>query len=451
METRIMKIVTTITIFLSFALCGCVRSVTSSQYRSNVANEGIVYSLPKTRLQVTITYTIRSTTQLKNGVPGLSTKKVLISKPVEIKPLLVPDTDNTFVISGENLVKDSRLDASFNFQVTENQLLAAVSSEARDKSPEIIQGLVGSGIAIAKMAATAGEETKPALLKAIDARLEKINIELKTLVESADEKKVKKMDQLLKEQAKLLEMAKSYLKNNAEQMEEKDIVYTQIVDPGSFTSDNKCTCNNKEMSACTCIEIGAPAAMLGVAGQNEVPNITIELFANKNQIEYATKAKNKFFSSQDSETPIDGVLYRVPAPIRVRVTVAPKNVVVFDDEIPFAQLGPINKVDAKYKMMASRKTRIIFSPHTGSIKEYGVEATSSAEAAAQALDTSLSKLQTAVASIKKNQDAAEAAKKTPEQNALDELNMRKKLLEAESDLIKAQQELDKLKTGSGTN
>jgi len=194
-------------------------------------------------------------------------------------------------------------------------------------------------------------------------------------------------------------------------------------------------------------EISAPAAKLEDFPQAEVPSTRIELFVTEEQFK---NANNKFFS-ETSGTLEPSVIYRVPTPVRVRVIVAPKNVVVFDGEIPFAQLGPFNKVEAKYKLWAKRKTQINFSPNTGSIKEYGVEATSSAEAVAKALDTSLSKVQTAVDDIRKKQETAEAAKKTPEKIKLDELEIQRKLLEAESALIKAQQELNKLKSGFGSN
>jgi len=405
-----MKPLTTGAIIFSLVVCGCVRTVTTQPYRLNEVNSGMVYSLPKTQLQVTITYTIRSKTKLQNGVPVLNTKSIVISKPVVIQPLLVSDTNNTFVLSGEKLVKDARLDASFKFQVNDNQLLAGVTSEALDKSPEILQGLVSSGISIAKMIAVAGE-MPPTPLKEIGERISQINVELASLAKSADP--------------------------NTDQTEEKDIAYTRILDLADFKRPDKWLVT----------EISAEAAKLGDFGQAEVPSTRIELFVSEEQLK---NANNKFFS-ETSRTLEPSVIYRVPTPVRVRVIVSPKNVEVFDGEIPFAQLGPFNKVEAKYKLWAKRKTQITFSPATGSIKEYGVEATSSAEAVAKALDTSLSKVQTTVDDIRKKQEATEAAKKSPEKIKLDELEIQRKLLEAESALFKAQQELSKLKSGFGSN
>ena len=437
-----MKTLSIAAIILSFVVCGCIQSVTTSPYRKNESNSGVVYSLPKTRLQVTVTYTIRSTTNRENGVPTQNTKEVIIAKPVVIQPLLVSDPNNIFVLSGENLVKDARLDASFKFQVYENQLLAGVTSEAQDKSPEILQGLVSTGISIAKMIAMAGEK-KPALLENIGERLKQINNQLVSLVlpKSQDKRKAEldQIDKLLKEQAKLIDIAKKYIENNSDQIEVKDISHTQILDITNVK-------DFKRVNECLVAEVRAQKDLLGVP-ESEIPVTKIELLVSEEQV---NNANNKFFKD-DHIPPENGVIYRVPTLIRVKVTVAPNNILVFDDEIPFVQVGPFNKVEAKYKMLADRKTQITFSPTSGSIKEYGVEATSSAEAVAKALDTSLSKVQTAVTDIKKNQDAIEAAKKTTEQKILDELGMRKKLLEAESDLIKAQQELDKLKSGSGSN
>jgi len=141
----------------------------------------------------------------------------------------------------------------------------------------------------------------------------------------------------------------------------------------------------------------------------------------------------------------------VPTPVRVRVTVAPKAVVVLDGEISFAQLGPFNQVEAKYKTWAKRTTQITFSPKTGSLSEYGVDATSSAEAATSALGTSLGKTQAAVEEIRKTQAAADAKKTSPNQLRLNDLEMQRDLLKAEADVIKARQELDQARAAIGSN
>jgi hypothetical protein len=431
-----MKTHITVSIAILALFSGCARSVTTAPYVLNKRNSGVVYALPKTRLRVTVTYTVIAKTKIENGIASPLPKEIVIAKPVVIEPLLVSDTKNTFVLSGERLVKDSRLDASFKFQLNDNQTLASVTSESLDKSPEIFQGLVGSGISIAKMVAVAGAGGIPTPLKEIGARIKVIDNEVAALATGNDTDKATKIKKLLDEESVLMDAAKRYLELNGEKSEEKDIAYIQILDVADFSKVGNSYTK----------EVAVPAAKLGDFNQPAIPVLKIELLLTDDQM---ARAKANFFSD-DKAKPDPSIVYRVPTPVRVKATAAPKNVVVFEDDILFAQIGPFNSVEAKYKLWAKRKTAITFSATTGSVKEYGVESTSSAEAAAKALDTSLTKVQGAVVDIQKAQAAAEAAKKTPEQTKIIELDTQKKLLEAEAALIKAQQELDKLKPGSGS-
>ncbi len=434
MKTRIVT-----ALALGLMLCGCVRTVTTQPYRLNESNSGVVYALPKTRLQVTIPYTIRYTTTLQNGVPAGTAQDVLISKPVALQPLLLPDPDNTFVLSGENLVKDASLDASFKFQVNDNQLLAAITSDAQDKSPQIFQGLVASGIAVAKMVAVAGPAGKaPPVLAALGERINQITEEI-AAAEKLDDpgKAVARLDLLLKEQARLQEEVKRFQENNMAKVEEKEMAYTRALDLTDFRREGEWLV----------ADICAPPAMLGDFATAEVPAVRIELQITEDQ---QRNAKARRFPNS-SRPPEPGVVYRVPTPVRVRVTVAPKAVVVLDGEISFAQLGPFNQVEAKYKTWAKRTTQITFSPKTGSLSEYGVDATSSAEAATSALGTSLGKTQAAVEEIRKTQAAADAKKTSPNQLRLNDLEMQRDLLKAEADVIKARQELDQARAAIGSN
>jgi hypothetical protein len=427
-----MTTLTPLLAIIAIALCGCVRSIMTGPYQPNAMNNGVVYSLPTTRLKITITYTIEKRTETVNGIPKMPTNTITISKPVVIEPVFAADAKNSFVLSGEGLIKDARLDASFKFQVGENQLLTGATTDVTDKTPEVLQGLVGSGISVAKMAAMAGEDQRDALEK-VGQRLKQINDKIAELSASDDDpKKLEKIDALQKEQAALLAFVAKYRELNTVKIEERDAVYTTTLGLAAFEWTGKYWENT----------LRPPGAQFGDFGDAAVPSAIVKVFATPDQY---VNSKKQLVVGEPGER---GVLYRSPTPLRTTVTAGPNNIVSFDDYVPFAQVGPFNKVEARYKVFAKRKTTIAFSPTTGNLKEYGIESTSSAEAAAKALDASLGKVQTATAEIKKAQEAAEAAKKTPEQTKLADLEAKKKLVEAEAQLIKAQEELDKLKAAS---
>jgi len=449
-------------VLITIVANGCVRSVTSNPYNPRSTNDGVVYSLPKTRLKLTITYTIEKETTLKNGIPVSKEETVKISKPIVVEPILAPDWSNTFVLSGEGLAKDSRLALSFKFAVGENQLLTSVTTDVTDKTPEAIGSLVGAGISIAKMAAVAGEEKVPPPLQKVQARLRAIDDEFATLASQSDPKKLEKLDALVKEQQALVAFAAKYQELNTPKTEQREVTYSRVLDFADLSWDSP--------GSLWTTAVQAPGKMLGPnINDYDVPRATIEVFATSDQHTNATTP----FAVPDKGA--DGILYRAPVPLHTKITIAPNSVVVFDDLIAFAQAGAVDKVQARYKVFSNRKTSVTFSTATGSLKEYGVDTTSSAEAAAKALDTSLTKVQTAVTDIQKaqkdaklaeletqkklvdaqaallkaQQDAAKA--QTPEQEKLADLDTKKKVADAEAALIKAQQELDKLKSGSGPN
>jgi hypothetical protein len=384
-----------------------------------------------TRIKASITYTIQKETKMSNGIPISKTDTVSIGKPVTFESIIAPDEVNSFVLSGDGLAKDSRLDMSFKFTVGDNKLLTSVSSDITDKAPEVIEGLVGSGISIAKMIAAAGDKI-PELLQKVRTRLDGINNEIVSLASQSAPKKLEKIDALVKEQQALLSFVAKYQELNGTKTEERDVVYSVVLSLGDFMWNAEAKTWTKDVKA--------PGKKLGDnINDNDVPMTRIEISGTADQ--YANSIA-KYKISGDGE---DGILYRSPVFLRTKVTVAPTNILVYDDYIPFIQAGPINKVEARYKAFANRKTTISFSPSTGSIKEYGVDAKSSAEAIAKSVDSSLTKTQTALEVIRK---AQEGAKKSPEETKLADLEMQKKLADAEANLIKAQQELNKLKAGS---
>jgi len=99
---------------------------------------------------------------------------------------------------------DTALDSSFKFTINDNLLLAGVTADATDKTVEILQGVVSAGLSVAKVAAMAGDGTKPPMDKVAN-RLKAINEQIAKLAMESDPngnepKKMARLDALLKEQ-----------------------------------------------------------------------------------------------------------------------------------------------------------------------------------------------------------------------------------------------------------
>ena len=439
-----------LSLFALLALSGgCVSSVTTLPYRPSGENHGTVYALPLTRLKASVTYTIRQSVAWQNGSPVETNSFIYISKPVQLETVIVPDPTNRFVLSGDKLTKDSRLDATFKFAVDDNQLLTAVSSDVTDKTPEAIGSFVASGISIAKIAMAAGQATnRPALLAAVEQRLVAIDGEMAALVADSSitqsTNRTDKLAALVTEQGALLAVITNYHQLNTVKTDDRDVIYSEILD----VSDMKPKANHWFKT------VRAPGNRLGKKiNDNDVPAITIDLYLT------AAQHTNAVATYPLGVKGANLILYREVNPVRTTVTVAPDNIVVFDGPLPFVQAGPINAVEARSKAFGKRTTTIVFSATTGSIKEYGVTSTSSLQGVAGALDTTSSKVLTGITDIqtaqstadaakKAAQAAAAAAKKTPEQIQTDQLTQQTALLEAQAALIKAQQALDALKAGN---
>lgn len=390
---------------------------------------GVVYALPRTRVDVTVTYTVKSTTLQKNGVAApTAARSASIKTPVTVTPVLVADDDNRFILSGEGLAKDGRLDSNFKFAVNDKQLLTSVSADLTDKSPETFQSLVGAAISIAKIAAVAGadpvEDDYAARIGVLDTKI--------IAVSRADGKdRMKEMKALIDERALLVGALEKYREANSPVVAETAIPYTVSL-------------NLDVLVAGGTQDIKAPASLLGIPDA-AVPVVRVTLACSTEQ--KANAALRVFAGS--AEKPKDGVYYRVPSPARLQLALVKGNdtIPLFDAPVTFAHFGAIHYVEARYKMWARRKTTINFSEATGSLRDYGVESTSSAAAAATALDASLGKVQEAVAELKKQKEEAAAKVQSDDDKKLAALEQKQKLLDAELGVLKSEKALAKEKAG----
>ena len=134
------------------------------------------------------------------------------------------------------------------------------------------------------------------------------------------------------------------------------------------------------------------------------------------------------WSCVERDAHLDGLLFRIPAPVLETVLVDDTPVTQVHQSV--AQAGGFSWVPVQSHMFSSTTIGLTLSEINGGATEYGYGATSSAEAIANALQSSA---EAAQPSVKTLEDAAI-------QGEIDRLKKEKELLDAEAALKKAKSE-----------
>ena len=411
------------------------------QATSQHVQRGVIYGLPKTLLKITVPYTIVRRTLVQNGVtqaPPLA-PSVEVRKPIKIEPIYIADPSNLYVMTGAELFDSIWLDTSTKLTVGSNAMLSAVESDVTDKGPEVASSTVSSALTIAKLVAAAGPaEGEP--MPTIKTRLRKIGDALKIAIEeyamASDDAVLKKskdkIDALLAERTMLLTIVKAYEDASTQTETLTEVEYTITIDPSDPTAF--ATIAGKPFLQHT---LTPPIEIFGSDCRGVTPTVVAVNL-------YRSTLDQSISSQRAITTKIEGIPYRSAVPIRVTVDIG--GAPAFDGYIPMSQYGSVAVADAKYKPWAHMKTAAKFDPITGSLVEYGVDASSSAEKAAKVLDESATKISTTLGEIQKARtDAATAAAAKPQAD----LTAQKNELQAQYDLDKLRVEYEKWKKDNG--
>jgi hypothetical protein len=418
---------------MTSAASGCATHSISSDYVKPTAalpTKGVVYALPKTRLKVTVTYTVSTTTIYSNGVKSIAVPAVSIRAPVVVEALLVGDRDNMFVAKGDKLIDAATLDTTFKITLGSEQLLTGVSADTSDKSGEVLKNIVGSAISVAKILAVAGTGTSQTITK-IQQAIDKIDASIAALADSTDGQRAAKIKALIEERKALVDFLGSLQEDNKSTTEDKQATYSTIVDVNSMTWD--------PATLVWTADVQAPPNLVGVANASAVPKVTLKIFATGDE---HTRALTKYESL--SATDREGILYRIPAYLHVQGEVVGQSTVL-DGYLPIMQAGLVGTLEAKSKSFTKRNTSITFDGQTGALKEFGVVTESSAAASTKAISESLGSVQTAVADLKKAREDEKNAEKSDAQVETASLKEQTDLINAQFALIEAQQKLDAAK------
>lgn len=159
-------------------LTGCTSCLTLRPYSpptEDVLNvqTGLVYFLPKTEVDVKVTYSIYEENKWKADVQGNPIKKdkdgnnlkpvasvniIEIDTAPEIQTVTIPDTNLGFTLDPTDMVRFGVGIKDGKFEVNSDGLLTSAGVSFQDKSLETAQAVVKTGISLAKLAAVAAIE-----------------------------------------------------------------------------------------------------------------------------------------------------------------------------------------------------------------------------------------------------------------------------------------------------
>jgi hypothetical protein len=305
---------------------GCTSKVSVRPYEES--STGLSFMLPKTLLQLKITYT--GTTKSCPKKP-ISTK-VTVEKPIEYSTVLVGDPSHSYVIDTTKLSSANVEVKEFKVALNENGYITDINAAFNDKTAEIAKGILTTGINVAKLVTTAGkkQETTP------DCKEEKKEITVIRLIDPTE------------------------------------LSYEKVGDHYEATYEE--TPKIKELF------------------ENKAEVVPIKfVFIAKDDIGNTGKAPNPLqdpaWKMKENGHYVDALPYRKPTPLLISFIAKGQE----RERRPFviSQAGKLSFLPITSKAFADRKTSVKFSPNTGGVTEYSFSTTSSGERLATTLaDTS---------------------------------------------------------------
>ncbi|MFA5203187.1 MAG: hypothetical protein WC708_02185 [Lentisphaeria bacterium] len=344
---------------------------------------GLVYYLPKTLIDVKVTYSVYEQTTWQADVHGNAIKAnkegivapeksqnvIDLDTPPEITLVTIPDMKLGFALDPTEMVRFGVGIKEGHFEVNEDGMLIGAGVCFQDKSLEVAQGVLKAGIAVAKLAAVA--------------------ITTKTVQERKLVKQVVVR--------KTLDLSDLVVKTG------NDYVY-------SFEADAR-----RYLGQYAPPGVYVPKAELIIT----LPETyKANASATSKDVVAILNPKNKDC--------VHGIVSRIPAIARVRFAV--EDLLVADSYRPFAQVGGFAFAPISSRRFTEYTTGVTVSPTRGSITQFTINVTSAASALAASSETMGEAIETTVRDFRTEQMKAEAAR-----------------LNAEADQIKARKALEDAK------
>ncbi|HRB71509.1 MAG TPA: DUF4831 family protein [Flavobacterium sp.] len=434
----------------------------SEKVNNDKETKGLVYSLPKTVLQLDIKVKSLTKKIVENGIIRLESPSYTI-KSINVTPVLIDDPEATyaFVTDKEKFFFEDNTSLKFN----QFGNIQQISSELNDKRPEFIANILKGGASIAKMVLTAGEgdkigESKTKTIDAIKTKISDAQEKLVIAVEKRDAKEIKALKEQLVEYYSIL---KSYYENNREENLESELEYSFTVDvpetgytlplnthTGRDGMPEIILAINEKETITSSNRVVLPNG--GATGSITTGENTNKAVANNNKTDSSGSltSQAKKTDAKDSN-PYEGLIYRAPKTVVLKIYAksGEKKFLLFERPVAFPQFGQVTVLPVTAKIFTKKKTAIEFDPSTGSLSQYAVESGASSDAVGKTFASTAEDLRTTITDIKYN-IVIDKLKKEKEIKDLTEglqtnQPTEKDILSNQLEILKLQAEINKLK------
>ncbi|HVT82771.1 MAG TPA: hypothetical protein VHM90_19190 [Phycisphaerae bacterium] len=329
-------------------------------------NKGVVYSVPKTYLQVTLQYTY-TRDDLRPGPP-----QGHLGGALKILPLLVPDSKSTFLIKTDSLVNNVLFLSNVSFKFN-NGTLEAVDATSIDRTGQILEELGTTAVNIAKAAAKGESTPHEKAIIATEQRIDAIYSEIARVAGEAGDaqQKAKALDALQQELNSARKLILDLRANVDPPVRTFAAPVTVMVDPDLPT---RATAEYLEY------EIRPPQVFADVPAEN-MDVVCLRIYDDQRR--KFTEALHAGHRPGDT----GGVLYRQPVALLTKVVTGdPEEEMteIFSGLVPYAQFSPPAVAALESKMLTSKHTSVVFDTVNGGLVSYGITQDSPVENAAKA-------------------------------------------------------------------
>lgn len=371
-------------------LSGCTTTSAVRPYTEQSASgeiqKGVIFSLPTTILEATITYSLyekkiwaadphgnpkKADKEGKLLAPKTTSKVVVVDKPIQVITKTISDPSMRFIFDVDSLSGLTK-STDITLELTSNGLIKSSNIVVQDKTKEIIANTTGTLVNLAKIAAVAGTDV----------------VELVLL---------------------------------------KDVTVTRIIDPSELTytvSSGKSSATYKDLDKAKAI----------FDASLKVPEISIRFKGERN-------ISDKIPVKPDL---ITGIPYRAASPLRVSVSVDDRE--IYDQFHMFAQAGAVAYMPVSARAFSDLTQGITFSEDGAYLAKFSSKGTSVGESVSSAAKDTTNAIfsgikdveQTKIDKLKKERELLDAKKTLSDQESLADTQAKIDRIKKEKELIDAE-------------
>jgi hypothetical protein len=292
-------------------------------------SRGVAFVLPKTILELQITYSLyekriweagpdgnpkKTNEQGKPILPHPITRLVLIENPIEIAVITIPDSKMSFAFDTEALGAFTKK-TDITIKLSNSGFIKTTNLVVEDKAKEIVKDLAETTVGLAKLAAAAGTDIAEMIL------LEEVTVNRQ--IDPAD-----------------LDFTKDGELYTAEysDFEKAELIFEDVVPPA----------------------------------------IVVKIVANVNLAEYSSVASTDLKNSGEDIEELDGIPYRIPG--AAKVVVSMDDIEVYSKYHIFSQAGGIAFVPISAEAFSDATQGLEFTDESFALVKYSSKVTAQGEA-----------------------------------------------------------------------